>query len=101
MILVTDAGYHGTVAFSANSTLPVSTSISSNASALARAAARLVAAKATIARMKVRNAANGERYKGTIRSLSVWKVAVSQSGQVSYLVERGTKSKRTACSFTL
>ena len=32
MILVTEAGYHGTVAFSANSTLPVSASISSAAS---------------------------------------------------------------------
>src|SRR5215217_3743056 len=64
MILVIDAGYHGMVAFSACSTLPVSASIRSSASALARAAPRLVAPQAMIVRTKIRNAAEGAaRYK--------------------------------------
>src|SRR5947209_2261948 len=68
MILVMEAGYHGIVAFSACSTLPVSASIRSRASALARAAARLVAAQAIIASRRVRNGAEGaEKCKSAVR----------------------------------
>src|SRR5437016_13653020 len=56
MILVTEAGYHGYVAFSACSTLPLSTSTSSSASAPTRVPPRPTAAQAAIAITRARAA---------------------------------------------
>src|SRR5437867_3569472 len=54
MILVIEAGYHGAVAFSACSTLPVSTSTRICASAAARDAARLAVMQVASAKISVR-----------------------------------------------
>src|SRR5215475_2822019 len=54
MILVIEAGYHGAVAFSACSTLPVSTSTRICDSAAARDAARLTVMLVASARISVR-----------------------------------------------
>src|SRR4051794_7908067 len=54
MILVTDAGYHGTGAFSACRTLPLSSSTSSSASAFAAAQPTVIAAPAISAATRKR-----------------------------------------------
>jgi hypothetical protein len=54
MILVIEAGYHGAVAFSACSTLPVSTSTRITDSAAAREAARLTVTQVASAKISVR-----------------------------------------------
>src|SRR5438093_9377459 len=54
MILVIEAGYHGAVAFSACSTLPVSTSTRICDSAAARDAARLTVMPVASAKISVR-----------------------------------------------
>src|ERR1700751_3139959 len=78
MILVTEAGYHGMVAFSASSTLPVSASINRCASAWARrgaakasTAARTNPFSAALRRKTRRGEEKREvRSRGTIRSRS-------------------------------
>jgi hypothetical protein len=59
MILVTEAGYHGLVAFSACKTLPLSTSTSSSASPAAGAPANAVAARRRIQARRMSRSSTG------------------------------------------
>src|SRR5262249_6153394 len=70
MILVTEAGYQGTVAFSASSTLPVSASIRRCASAYARRGANTASAAASTM-LPSRDLPGNGRRSGTIRFRSL------------------------------
>src|SRR5438874_2068486 len=91
MILVTEAGYHGWVAFSACSTLPLSTSTRIVASAAAGDRPSAIAAQAVKARTSVRvgaDRAKSIRARGPVVGAGLRNNARFTGGLVSHLNRR-------------